>query len=394
MPPPATQLDAFIVGGGIAGLLTLDALHRRGCRVWLLERNALGSGQTIWSQGIIHGGLKYALGGEAGEAARAVSNMPARWSAMLNGQSDPNLSAVHMRANACAVWATSGMRSIAGLLGAQFTLRTKPTPWPVDSLPEALAGVRTKILQIAEPVLEPMSLLSVLGSMHHNRVLLGDISSITPTDECINVELTGGLRIRAGKLILTAGAGNASLRSMADLPADREQTRPLQMILARGPLPVLNGHCIRSTQPWLTITTVAGDSETRVWQIGGQVAERGAEMTSAATIQAAVQNVRAAMPNLSLEGTEWSTYLAPRSEYATGQGGRPDRHGLIEDDRIITAWPTKLALAPLLADDIAHRISANSGSLEVPADMARPTTATPPWQEDRVWTPVHSAAPA
>jgi hypothetical protein len=394
VPPPTTQLDALIVGGGIAGLLTLDALHRRGCRVWLIERDALGAGQTIWSQGIIHGGLKYALGGEAGEAARAVSNMPTRWSSMLAGQSNPNLSAVHMRADACAVWATSGMSSLAGLLGAQFTLRTKPTLWPTDSLPEALAGVRTKILQVAEPVLEPMSLLNVLGSMHHSRVLLGDIANITPTDEFIDVELTGGLRIRAGQLILTAGAGNAPLRGMAGLAADREQTRPLQMILARGPLPVLNGHCIRSTKPWLTITTVASDSHTRVWQIGGQVAERGAEMTAEATVHAAVQDVRKAMPNLSLEGTEWSTYLAPRSEYATDQGGRPDRHGLIEDDRIITAWPTKLALAPLLADDIAHRISASSGNLDVPTGMAKPTTATPPWQEDRIWTPVHSAAPA
>ena len=394
MPAAATQLDALIVGGGIAGLLTLDALHRRGCRVWLLERNALGTGQTTWSQGIIHGGLKYALGGEAGEAARAVSDMPARWSAMLSGQSDPNLSAVHMRADACAVWATSGMSSLAGLLGAQLTLRTKPTPWPADSLPEALAGVRTKILRVAEPVLEPVSLLGVLGSMHHSRVLLGDIASITPTDEFIDVVLTGGLRIRAGQLILTAGAGNSPLRGMAGLPTDREQTRPLQMILARGPLPVLNGHCIRSTKPWLTITTVAGDTETRVWQIGGQVAERGAEMPAGATIHAAIQDVRKALPNLSLEGTEWSTYLAPRSEYATGQGGRPDRHGLIQDGRIITAWPTKLALAPLLADDIADRVSVSSGSLEVPSDMGRPTTATPPWQEDRAWTPVHSATPA
>ncbi|MBT7352376.1 MAG: FAD-dependent oxidoreductase, partial [Phycisphaerae bacterium] len=94
------HLDAVIIGGGVAGLLTLDALHRRGCHAWLIERTALGAGQTIQSQGIVHGGLKYALGGAAHAAAKAVSEMPDRWRSMLSGEADPNLSAVAMRSEA------------------------------------------------------------------------------------------------------------------------------------------------------------------------------------------------------------------------------------------------------------------------------------------------------
>ena len=56
-------LDVLIFGGGGAGLWLLDDLAARGYRVLLAEAGDLGAGQTIASQGIIHGGLKYALRG-------------------------------------------------------------------------------------------------------------------------------------------------------------------------------------------------------------------------------------------------------------------------------------------------------------------------------------------
>ncbi|HCS51023.1 MAG TPA: FAD-dependent oxidoreductase, partial [Planctomycetaceae bacterium] len=57
------EADIVIIGGGIAGLWTLDELRRNGVRALLLENRTLGFGQTISSQGIIHGGLKYSLKG-------------------------------------------------------------------------------------------------------------------------------------------------------------------------------------------------------------------------------------------------------------------------------------------------------------------------------------------
>jgi len=64
-----TELDVLVLGGGIAGLWTLDTLHRRGYRVALLEQARLGQGQSIQAQGIVHGGGKYAL--------RSVEDLPA-----------------------------------------------------------------------------------------------------------------------------------------------------------------------------------------------------------------------------------------------------------------------------------------------------------------------------
>ena len=57
------KIDIAILGGGIAGLWLLNLLVSRGYSVVLLEKEALGAGQTIASQGMIHGGVKYALQG-------------------------------------------------------------------------------------------------------------------------------------------------------------------------------------------------------------------------------------------------------------------------------------------------------------------------------------------
>ncbi len=388
------ELDALIVGGGVAGLLTLDAVHRRGGRTWLVEHRALGQGQTAWSQGIIHGGLKYALGGSAGAAARAVSHMPARWQAMLDGAAPPNLSAVQMRAHQCAVWSTGGARSIAGLLGAKLALQTRPEPWPEDTRPDALQGVPGGVLKVGEPVLEPTSLLHTLAAQHEGRLIKGTIAAIEHSPESLVITVDDGPPIRTRTLVLLAGSGNASLRRQAGLETPAMQTRPLRMVLARGPLPDLNGHCIRGTKPWLTITTAAGEGAGRVWQIGGDVAEWGASQTPEATIRRAVADIGTALPKLDLTETEWSTYEALRAERTRPSGGRPDQPGLLEEGRVLTGWPTKMALAPVLADTIASKIPTGGVAPAVAGRWATPVPARPPWMEDRTWTPVHSAAPA
>ena len=49
-------------------------------------------------RGIVHGGLKYALGGKATAASRALAAMPARWRACLAGRGDIDLRGVPLLA--------------------------------------------------------------------------------------------------------------------------------------------------------------------------------------------------------------------------------------------------------------------------------------------------------
>ena len=70
-----------------------------GVHAILLESKSLGTGQTIDSQGIIHGGLKYAITGHGGRAASAISEMPAAWRSCLAGEEKPDLQNVVMRSD-------------------------------------------------------------------------------------------------------------------------------------------------------------------------------------------------------------------------------------------------------------------------------------------------------
>ncbi|MEC8427025.1 MAG: FAD-dependent oxidoreductase, partial [Pseudomonadota bacterium] len=61
--PTVIQLDIAVIGGGIAGLWLLNRLQREGYHCALFESEALGSDQSVASQGMIHGGIKYTLSG-------------------------------------------------------------------------------------------------------------------------------------------------------------------------------------------------------------------------------------------------------------------------------------------------------------------------------------------
>src|SRR5688572_15603078 len=92
-------LDVLVFGGGVAGLWLLDELRRKGYSALLVEHRALGTGQTVGSQGIIHGGLKYMFDGNINPAAKAISEMPVIWREALEGKREPDLSGVPVRSD-------------------------------------------------------------------------------------------------------------------------------------------------------------------------------------------------------------------------------------------------------------------------------------------------------
>src|SRR5262249_42006014 len=78
--------DITVFGGGIAGLWLTNILLREGYDVILIEGDRLGCGQTLASQGMIHGGQKYVLEGVMTAPASAILAMPGRWQASLEGR--------------------------------------------------------------------------------------------------------------------------------------------------------------------------------------------------------------------------------------------------------------------------------------------------------------------
>lgn len=390
-PPRAIQLDAVIFGGGIAGLWILDELVRSGRSCVLIERDALGAGQTIWSQGIIHGGLKYTLDGLLSPAARAIREMPAIWRDCLAGRREPDLSGAAVRSEHCWLWRTDTLRSRAGMLGARVGLRTPVRTVDADARPPALRQCPGTVAQLDEQVIDTAAVLSVFLDRHAERIVQApphDPAVIRRTGDEVTITLArGDVLLHPQRVILAAGGGNAGLRDTFGLDPGCMQVRDLHMVLVRGAgVTELFGHCVDGARTRATITTVRTREGDLAWQVGGEIAERGVGVAPEDLTRRARAELASVLPGLDLSGALWATYRAPRAEGATPGGKRPEDVVVLEDGPVLTVWPTKLALAPRAAEAVICRLPAWRGGgsglgagLAALANLPRPSVAMASW---------------
>jgi hypothetical protein len=170
------------------------------------------------------------------------------------------------------------------------------------------------------------------------------------------------------------------------------QRRPLHMVLLRGRLPRLNGHCVDGAATRVTITSDRDAAGRTVWQVGGQVAESGVTMDERSLVLRAKAELEATIPGIDLSQVEWATYRVDRAEGATRDGARPDSVQVRREHNVVTAWPTKLALVPRLVDEVCQAIGRVGGlqsAAPIPADWPRPKVAQPPWETAR-WLTIES----
>lgn len=402
------ELDVLIFGGGVAGLWLLDELRRNGYGALLLESNALGGGQTVASQGIIHGGFKYKWSIKGRASARAIAAMPPLWRACLAGQREPNLSQTLVRSESCCIWGAQSQWSRFVAWAAGFGLRVKPRTLPPDRWPVPLRGSIGRVYELGEQVIDPVSLVANFQQRNAGRILKYEIPNLkfqvsngiatahlTPSplvgQERGEGNASRDIDLRPRFIVFAAGEGNETLRALAKLPGGTMQRRPLHMVMLRGKnLPQFFGHCIGGTKPRATITASAPDAQGRVaWQVGGLPAEIGVKMSSDDLIRHTRRELTEILPGIDLSGAEWAAYTINRAEASTAGGQRPDDVQLFCDGNILTAWPTKLALAPRLAERVLARIGP-PGEIQTIWDelkgLAVPGVALPPWEMPVEWT--------
>lgn len=414
MPSPL-PIDVVIFGGGAAGLWILDELVRAGHQSLLLEAHDLGSGQTIASQGIIHGGLKYTLSGLFTPSAKAISDMPLIWRRCLAGEAKPDLSGTRLRSDFCYLWQTSSLKSRLAMIGARAGLRIAPTTIAPDQRPPTLANCPGIVARLDEQVIEPASFISNLSQPHIGRILKIDAQnglefSQRATGEVdlvrlINPETGEPLDLKPRTVIFAAGAGNAALRAMTGVHEALMQKRPLHMVMIRGDLPALHGHCVDGAATRVTITSTRDFADQMIWQVGGQIAEAGVNMTEDKLIAQARRELMAVLPGMPFDHLQWATYRVDRAEAVTHGGFRPDDAHVSLHGNTLTVWPTKLALAPRAAQRVAGLIDDyvhGSASRPDVADLRnaaedrhmrdirlrwpRPVVALPPWETHEKWT--------
>lgn len=412
----STSIDVLIIGGGIAGLWMLARLVAEGCHAVLLERSALGAGQTIASQGIIHGGIKYTLGlGAPGDASKAIARMPEIWRECLEGRGEVDLSAARVLTPEQYLWTTPGLASKIAGFGASKTIRTRVDRLRPEERPELLRGGGRRgmlggieVYRVEEPVLDVRSVLHALATPLADRIVrvaegmtaryemskpegAGEIQSVRA------VELIGTGRVHRWepkRVVFASGVGNEELCRVAGVGSGT-QRRPLHMVMVRGAPGPLYGHCLgASTVPRLTVSAAQDPHGRWVWYVGGQIAETGVNRSELEQVAAAREELRACLGWVDLSGAEFSTLRIDRAEPAVEGGGRPDGPHVVEYLNMMVAWPTKLAFAPELAARVVEAVrkagispeAESSRAWRRPEGLAGAPVAEYPWDEPgRVW---------
>ena len=384
--------DIILFGGGIAGLWTLNRLLQQGYSAVLLESGGLGGVQTIASQGIIHGGTKYALTGALSDATKLIGAMPGRWRDCLQGRGELDLRMVKVNAEHQFLWSTESLASkltgfFAGKVMQSRMHAVKPTEGPELFHSPSFKGT---LYRLDEPVLDVPGLAATLVELAKGRCYRLDELGWEPLGQAGGIRLADGDEIHARAIVLSAGAGNESLLQRFGRSQPLMQRRPLHMLMVRGQLPPLYAHCLGvGANPRLTITTHLDSQGRVVWNIGGHPAESGIGRDLEHQVAVGREELTSVLPWVDFTATEWSAYRVDRAEAQQPGGKRPDGCFVQQEDGIVTVWPTKLAFAPMLADQViaalqdAKILPSTDSPMELPLPQA--PMAEPPWENAEQW---------
>lgn len=377
--------DVIIIGAGIAGLWLHNRLNQMGFHALLLENKSIGNAQTLSSQGIIHGGAKYALNGILSKATHAIGDMPARWQACLAGKGDVDLTQVKVLADHQLMWSKQQLSSKIVSFFASKALSSRMQSVVKSVQPALFQDPKFKgaLYRLEEPVLDISTVLSVLARPWQDRILKIDTLSWQQQDKQVqSVLINNEFEIKAQHFVLTAGEGNEGLLNNLGIQKPAMQRRPLQMVMckAKDPqqaLPTIYAHSLGSgSKPIATISShLTGDSNV-VWYIGGNIAENGVGKSFSILTAEAQVLLHDILSWFELPELEWATHNINRAEPKQSALSRPDTAFVESKNNVHIAWPTKLALAPDLADKIIEKLKNSSLIAEDHEEVVSLPTAT------------------
>ena len=387
--PSVISTDVLIVGAGVAGLWLNARLRRQGFSTVLVESASLGGGQSVKSQGIIHGGAKYALHGALTGASEAIADMPRRWREALAGNGELDLTGVRLLSEAHYLWSPGTLAGNLTSFFASKAVRGRVDQVKGDELPPALQDKRFKgkVYRLAELVVDVPSLIARLAELAGDSLLAGQhIEPLHEAGALVGLKVDGR-EIRAQRIVLSAGGGTADLLKALGLDQPAMQTRPLHMVLAKGPgLKPLYAHCLGGgPKPRVTVTTHPAADGQWVWYLGGDLAEGDAVAREpAAQIAVAQKELGQLLPWIDLSTAQWATLRVARAEPLQSGLTRPDNAFVAEQDRLLVGWPTKLALAPDFSDRVIAALQRDGVQPSHPAplpDLPKPPMGIPAWEQ-------------
>ena len=396
------ETDVVVIGGGIAGLWLFRTLNLKNYKTVLLEQDSLGGGQSIKSQGIIHGGTKYTLTGNLTGASQAISAMPDRWRKALDGKggkNEPDLSAARVLSEHHYLWSPGDIGSRMTSFFASKAVRGRVKQLSSEEFPAIFQheGFRGKVYALNEIVLDIASVTEALVNNLEQQTIKVDWSDngnarLVSTDGRIDyIEIKqpdNTVHLKAKRYVTTAGEGTEELMNLWGIEKPKMQVRPLHMPMVRlsHPEPIY-AHCLgTSAVPRITVTSHPDKDGKWVWYLGGGIAEDGVKLSEEELIATAREELGKLLPWVNLENAQWGTLRVNRAEPKQSKLLRPDAAFCQVVKNGIVSWPTKLALAPNLADEVIRMleeagIAPSPGDLEMPGDLPKPEICPNFWRD-------------
>ena len=217
-----------------------------------------------------------------------------------------------------------------------------------------------KLYKLVDLVLDAPSLIQTLADNAKGRVLKIDAEQVrwpqlAGGETLQRIQLDANTSLSANHWVLTAGEGNETILKSLGLQQPEMQRRPLHQVLVKHQYPEpLYAHCLGSNpSPRLTVSTHRCRDGQWAWYLGGDLATEGVERSEAEQIDVAKRELDACLPWIDFADAQWATLRVDRAE--------PKQSKLIKPDNawaeispgcpnVIVAWPTKLTLAPDMAD--------------------------------------------
>lgn len=397
------NVDIIIIGGGIAGLWLLNRLRALGYNAILFEQNRLGCGQTVASQGMIHGGIKYTLGGAFTSIYETIANMPSHWRSCLAGQGDVDLSRALVLSDRMYLWSSASLGSKLSTFFASRATRGRVKAVARHERPAVFQdkAFNGKLYRLEEIVVDVPSVVSALAENYRDAIFKIDWQSAKFV-QASEGEGEGGVNalqinhddqvliIRSQRFIFAAGEGNENLLQLLSMSQPEMQRRPLHQVLVKHDYPhPLYAHCIgTSPSPRLTVSSHATSDGKWIWYLGGGLATKGVEQTESNLIATAKQELRDLLPWIDFSQAQWACLRINRAEPKQGDFLLPDVAFArsCDNTNIIVAWPTKLTLAPNLATEVVgllqqQQVSPRYPGLNLLAGLPRPEVARPFWED-------------
>jgi len=366
--------DIVVIGGGVAGLWILNRLCNAGYNAVLFEQDALGNGQTIASQGMIHGGVKYTLAGTLSGASEAIADMPDYWRHCLSGKGDVDLRQTRTLSDHFYMWSTESSLSKLTTFFASKALRGRVDALGKNNLPPVFNNrqIKGKLYQLVDSVIDTPSLLANLAANVRGRIFSIDWKNASLVNKNHSVELhlqatrkklpsPGKIILSAQQFIFSAGQGNASLLKSIGADKPEMQWRPLQQVMVKHKNDnMLYAHCIGTdSTPRLTISSHRCADGDICWYLGGQLAEKGVSKMPVELMREAKMELTALFPWLNWQHAQWSTLAVGRAEPKQLNFARPDKAYIGRAchadktffNNVLVAWPTKLTLSPNLGNE-------------------------------------------